>query len=325
MKLLNPADLYHSIIGSGPLLFLCLGMALIFDYVYPFHYGVLLRIHPVHTCYVLARTLIRPYASRFYGIVLALACLVSHVIPVIVLFYLAWSINGFLGLTLWFIATVWFLKTSFSIRLLVEIALRVYHYARIGDWLKARIWAQQLVRRNVFWLSNEQVLSATIESLAESLVDGIVSPILYYPFLGVLGPYIQRLINTLDGAVGFKTPELREQGWFSAKLDTIVNYIPARLSAIYIILSALIRGYDWRNSFKTWLRDHDRTTSINAGHPMSAIAGALRVELVKPGEYRLGNPIERLKPEHIASAIKIILLSTMVHLAVVSILIIILT
>ena len=307
-------SVYHSLTGSGPLLLLGLSIALILDYIYPFHSSILLKIHPVHTCYVLASKLVKPYASRLYGVLLALTCLAVHTAPVIVLLYLTWSAKDFLGLVLWLLLTSWFLKTSFSIRLLVEIALKVQSYASTNDWLRARIWAQQLVRRNVFQLNNEQVLSATIESLAESLVDGIVSPILYYPFLGVLGPYIQRLINTLDGVVGFKTPELRDQGWFSAKLDTLINYVPARLAAIYIILSSLILGYDWRNALRIWLRDHSKTESINAGHPMSAIAGALRIRLVKPNHYSLGSPLESIKPKHVVDAIKIILLSTMIHL-----------
>ncbi len=299
---------------------LLLSAALLLDLLYPFHKGILLTIHPVHTCFVLSKKMVKPYASRLYGVFLGLTCIVFHTGLMVVALYLAYSIPGSLGLILWFITALWFLKTSFSLKLLVDLGYKVYYEARNNRWDKARSWTQQMVRRNVYRLDKEQVLSAAIESLAESLVDGFVSPLFYYSFLGLLGPYLQRLANTLDGSVGFKTPELFRQGWFSAKLDTLLNYVPARLSVLYIVLSSFILGLDWRNAWRIALRDHGLTESINAGYPMSAMSGALGVRLEKPDHYVLGDRLKPIEARDVYNAVRIVWVSALLHIALTTIL-----
>ena len=294
-----------------------LSLSLLLDYVYPFHRGFLLRVHPVHTCYIMSKKMVRPYAPRPYGVFLASTCLLVHVALLAILLYVASMLMVPWRLIAWFAVATWFLKTSFSLRLLVDLGLRVYETSRRGEWGETRYWTQQMVRRNVYRLDEEHVLSAAIESLAESLVDGFVSPLLYYPFLGLLGPYLQRLANTLDGSVGFKTPELCEQGWFSAKLDTLLNYIPARLAVLYIILSSMILGLDWRNAWKISRRDHGLTESLNAGHPISAMAGALDVRLEKPGHYSLGDSLKPVEPGDVERAVRVVTVSSIIHVLVI--------
>ncbi len=291
--------------------------ALLLDYLYPYHSGFLLKIHPVHTCFSLSKKMIKPYASRLYGVFLALTCIMVHLAPIYIVLYSTRLLGGLTGLTLWFITALWVMKTSVSIKLLLDIGYHTYYTALKGEWSETRYWVQQMVRRNVYVLDNEHVLSAAIESLAESLVDGFTSPLTYYPFLGVIGPFLQRLVNTLDGSVGFKTPELRRLGWFSARFDTVLNYVPARLTALYIVLASILLGYDWRNAWKILSRDHNVTESVNAGYPMSAIAGALRVRLEKPGYYSLGDALEPLSPSKVLDAIRIVKVSTIMHLLVV--------
>ena len=299
-------------------------LALLFDALYPFHRGFLLKIHPVHSCYVLATKLIKPHESKVYGILLWLVCILSHISPIVLLMYVLSACSSQLWhIIFWIITAVWFLKTSFSIRLLIDIGLNVYNYALCNDLDKVRYWVQQIVRRDVYSLDKEHVLSACIESIAESLVDGTVSPLFYYPFFGIFGPLIQRLSNTLDGVVGFKTPELKDIGWFSALMDSIINFIPARLTAVYIILSSAILGYNWRNALRIYLRDRRKTDSINAGHPMSAMAGALGVCLEKVGYYRLGDKFKTIEPSDVFKAIKIALLSTLIHLLIIAILLLV--
>lgn len=288
-------------------------LSLVLDLLYPFHRGILLKIHPVHTCFAMAARLAKPYSGRLRGVLLALTCLVAHMIPAGLAIYLAGLAPWPWDVLLLLLVGSWILKTSFSARLQIEIGLNVYRHAVKGDWAGARYWAQQMVRRNVYELDEEHVLSAAIESQAESLVDGIVSPLFYYPFLGVLGPLLQRLVNTLDGAVGYKTPELKDQGWFSARLDTLLNYIPARLAALYIVISSKILGYDWRGSLRIWARDREKTESLNAGHPMSAMAGALGIRLEKVGSYALGDSLKPVEPEDVMKAVKIVTTATAIH------------
>ena len=297
---------------------LALLFAILLDLLYPYHRGLMLRVHPVHTCFWMARRLAKPYAGRAYGAILALKCILVHIIPPIALLAAIPLAGSWIASILWLAAAACILKLSFSIRLLAEIGLKVSESAKVNRWENARLWTKQLVRRDIYLLDNEHVLSAAVESLAESLVDGIVSPLFYYPLLGVIGPYLQRIINTLDGAVGFRSREFERVGWFSAKLDTIMNYLPARLSALYITFSSLLLGYDWRKAWRIWRRDHDRTESLNAGHPMAAMAGALGVRLEKPGHYALGDSINALDWRRVYDAVRIVLCSTTLHLILVT-------
>ena len=297
---------------------LALLFAIFLDLLYPRHRGLMLRVHPVHTCFLMAKRLVRPYAGRAYGVILAFICILVHLTPPMAMLTAIYLAGSLATPILWLTAAACIMKLSFSIRLLAQIGLRVGDCARASYWENARFWTQQLVRRDVYSLDEEHVLSAAVESLAESLVDGIVSPLFYYPLLGMIGPYLQRIINTLDGAIGFRSGEFERVGWFSAKLDTIMNYLPARLSALYIILSSLLLGHDWRGAWRIWLRDHDRTESLNAGHPMAAMAGALGVKLEKIRHYVLGDPINSLDWRRVYDAVRIVVCSTILHLMLVT-------
>jgi len=299
-----------------------LALSLVFDLIYPFHKGLLLKIHPVHTCYVLSKKLFKPYGSRSYGILIWFICILVHIIPLYLLIrFLNLYAKDLYTLFIFIIISSWILKTSFSIRLLMDIGIRVYEYSKSRDIELMRRYTQYLVRRDVYSLDEPHVLSACIESIAESLVDGIVSPLLYYPFIGIWGPLIQRLANTLDGIIGYKTPEYKNIGWFSAKIDTLLNYIPARLASLYIILSSMILGYNWRDSIKTYLKDRSRTESLNAGHPISAVAGALRVRLEKIDQYVIGEKFREAKAEDVYKAIEIAISATFIHIIIVTLLV----
>jgi adenosylcobinamide-phosphate synthase len=141
--------------------------------------------------------------------------------------------------------------------------------------------------------------------MSENLTDFRLSPIFYYAFFGVPGAVAFRAINTLDGMVGFKDPEHLHIGWFSAVFDTIVNYIPARLTTILIIMAAAVLGEDYKKAWTIARRDQAKIPSINHGWQMASMAGALRVKLEKPGQYAVGDPIEELDSDKILTALKI--------------------
>ncbi|WP_338248707.1 CobD/CbiB family cobalamin biosynthesis protein [Pyrodictium abyssi] len=207
-----------------------------------------------------------------------------HLAAYAALLYAAWR----LGPLAWLLAAAWVLKVSFSLRLLLETVWRAAGCMERGDTVCARVLVQGLVRRDVHRLGPGHVASAAVESLAESLVDGYTSPLLYTALLGPLGALLQRLANTLDGALGFKTPDYLEAGWASAWADTLLNYIPARATAALTALAAPIAGGSPARALRVWRRYGGATESRNAGHPMSAVAGALGVRLEKPGSYVLG-------------------------------------
>ena len=160
-------------------------------------------------------------------------------------------------------------------------------------------------RRDNKDLTGSQIVSSVIESLAENLTDFRLSPIFYYGFFGVAGAVAFRAVNTLDGMVGFKDPENINIGWFSAVFDTIVNYIPARLTTLLIILASAIIGEDYKNAWKIACRDQAKIPSTNHGWQMAAMAGALNVQLEKPGQYAVGDPIEDLNSNKIIRSMKI--------------------
>ncbi len=271
-----------------------------------------MKLHVVYTSYHMALRLAGRYTSRIRGVVVWSLIVLTH----LALYALSSYVASLISPIALMLVNAWFLKQSFSIRLLFDIVRKIRDFAERGDWVKTRELTQQIVRRDVFRLDEGHVLSAAIESFAESLVDGLIAPLFYYPFLGVYGALLQRIANTLDSALGYRTPEFIRVGWFSALMDTILNYVPARLCALYIIASSALLRLDWKRALGIWRRDAGRTESKNAGHPMAAMAGALGVTLEKPGHYRLGDgPLPNVR--HLDVVLRIGILVVVFHLILV--------
>ena len=281
------------------------------DFIYPFHRGFLYLIHPVHTSYVIGLKLGKLYSSKLRGVATWFAVVVIHLAIYVPLLYVSWTINR----VLWIIVSAYILKVSMSLRLLIDIVGNVSRCLSRGDLDCAKMWTQQIVRRDVYSLDEEHVASAAIESLAESLVDGYTSPLLYFALLGPVGALIQRIANTLDSAIGYKHNGYRDVGWFSAKMDTILNYLPARLTALIIVLLAPLAKTSIGFAYRIWRRDCRKTESLNAGHPMSAMAGALMVRLEKIGCYVLGDGIRRTDFRAIENGIRVAVASSAIWVA----------
>ncbi len=287
---------------NDPLLMLgALGLALLLDHVYPEHGMILLKLHPVHLAYIMAKKLAERHPSKVGGVVVWFAIVSANVVPYALTLYVSWMISPIL----WVLASAWTLKVSMSLRLLLDTVAGTARALEERNVDEARNIVQQIVRRNAEELDPEHIGSAAIESLAESSVDGFFSPLFYYMLLGPLGALVQRLANTLDGALGFLTPEYKLVGWFSAKIDTVLNYVPARLVALAMALMSPIVGGGTLETLAVWRKYSGRTLSKNAGHPMSAVAGALGVRLEKPGEYILGEPVHDITPKKTMDGIKL--------------------
>ncbi len=298
---------------SNPLIIvICILLAYLLDYLYPYHSGFMLTIHPVHTSYVIAKILGKPYSSRLRGIITWITTIVIHITFYTFILYITWNISIYL----WIATASYIIKTSFSLRLLLDIVKKASICISNNNWDCARYWIQQIVRRNVYQIDNEHVVSAAIESLAESLVDGYISPLFYIAILGPIGGLFQRIVNTLDSALGYKDPEYVNVGWFSAKMDTIVNFIPARITALLIIFLSPLVGGSIRYSLNIWRRYRKATESINAGNPISAMAGVLRVKLEKMYVYTIGEPIEKLDSTTMTKALKISILVAVIWLLI---------
>jgi len=184
--------------------------------------------------------------------------------------------------------------------------------------ISARKNLSLIVGRKTDTLDREHIISATIESIGESLVDGIGSVLFYYSLFGPSGAIAFRIINTLDSMIGYTDKYYHNMGWMAAKLDTILNIIPARICALLLVVSSKIVGADWKNSILIMRRDHHNTPSLNGGYPMSALAGALRVKLEKVGQYELGTNIEPLSIEKCRNALTIVKLVVILFFIIIS-------
>lgn len=180
------------------------------------------------------------------------------------------------------------LKTTFAWRGLRRAANEVAA-ALPGNLPEARrLLSWHLVSRDTSQLTASQVAAATVESVAENTSDGIIAPMLYYTTGGLPAALAYRFLNTGDAMLGYHDEEHEWLGKAPARLDDLANLLPARLTALAIAGGAELSGASGRNARRIWQRDAGTTQSPNAGHPMSAMAGALGIELEKVGHYRLG-------------------------------------
>ena len=174
-----------------------------------------------------------------------------------------------------------------------------------NDIENARTSLSMIVSRNTKNLDEQHILSGTIESIADSLVDGILSPIFYFSLFGPTGAFIFRVINTFDSMIGYKESYFVNIGWIAAKADTYVNYIPSRIAAVLMIFAAFINNADWKNAITIFRKERNYTISLNSGNPISVMAGALRVRVEKIDHYIIGEPFEKISIEKCKIAINI--------------------
>lgn len=198
------------------------------------------------------------------------------------------------------------LKMTISIRGLGSAAGEVEAALEASNLPESRrLVAWHLVSRDTTVLNATQVSAATIESVAENTSDGIMAPLFYYALGGLPAALAYRFINTTDSMLGYRDSVHEWLGKAPALLDDLVNLLPARLTAMMFLLAAALTGKNARQAWRVWRRDSGATVSPNAGHPMSAMAGALNVKLEKVGHYMLGETQRDPTSEDIGSAVRL--------------------
>ncbi len=150
----------------------------------------------------------------------------------------------------------------------------------------------RIVGRDTQSLSEEEIVKATIETVAENTTDGVISPLFYAAIGGPVLLWGFKAASTLDSMVGYLDEKYRDIGWASAKLDDVFNYIPARLTAVLMCVSAFLTGLDSRNAWRIVKRDHANHKSPNCAWSESAAAGAMHIQLGGTHHY-FGKPIEK--------------------------------
>ena len=239
------------------------------------------------------------------GVLLCVGVAALFAVPTVLIAYFT---RFFLGPIPYIIISAVLLKFTFALKCMGYYTLPIAKALMEGDIEGAKRWLHFIVRRDPATLDERLVVSAAVESIAESTTDGVTSPLFFFALFGLPGAFAFRVVNTLDSMVGYRDAANVNIGWFSAKLDTVLNYVPARLTGALMVLGSMFLGERWRDSWRVMLRDRRNMVSINAGWTIGAMAGALGAMLEKVGVYKLGDEGE-LKPIHIKRALRIMTLT----------------
>jgi adenosylcobinamide-phosphate synthase len=179
-------------------------------------------------------------------------------------------------------ALIW---ATISVRDLFDHAEQVRLALQQGDLAKARWKLSQMVSRDTANLQEHEVARGCIESVAENLVDGIISPLFFTLLGGPVLAYAFKATSTLDSMVGYRNERYREFGWASARTDDVLNFVPARLMFLTLPLAAAVVGDNALQCVKTMFRDGDKSPSPNSGIPEAGFAGALGIQLGGASTY----------------------------------------
>ena len=180
------------------------------------------------------------------------------------------------------------LKPVFAFRGLLKAGREVEQALLENNLVKARrLTAWHLVSRDTSTLETGEITSAVIESLAENLTDSFLAPLLFFSIGGLPLAWAYRFVNTADAMIGYHNPEFEYFGKFAARLDDLLNWLPARLGGVLLAAAAGLCRLNLRSAFSTMFSQHHLTSSPNAGWTMAAAAGALEIRLEKKGHYAL--------------------------------------
>lgn len=218
-------------------------------------------------------------------------------------------INDWLGLAV----SVWFISTTLAVKGLGDAAMEIFSLLQDGNITEARRKVGWIVGRDTGHLDEGEITRATVETVAENIVDGIISPLVFAFIGGAPLAMAYKAVNTLDSMVGYKNDRYRELGWASARFDDLCNYIPARLTGFMLLLTFGLLGKPVGQVLRVIRRDAPRHPSPNSGIPEAAVAGALGIRLgginvyggVESFRAYMGDPLEALGMEHIRNTVRI--------------------
>lgn len=251
------------------------------------------------------------------------------ILTVLVVFILSSLIVEFANINkvLYVLVSSTIICTSFSTKCLAKEAEKIYYSLKKSSIEESRKQLSYIVGRDTSELSREEIIRATVETVAENTVDGTIAP-MFYAFVG--GPVlamIYKAVNTMDSMIGYKNEKYKDIGMFAAKLDDVFNFIPARISLVTFGLAAIVTGYDYRSSLKIGLRDRKNHKSPNCAYSEAAVAGALGVQLGGTNVYfgeevykpTIGDKKRSLKAEDIIRVNRLLYASTAISLVLFSI------
>lgn len=252
--------------------------------------------------------------KRTAGVLLVIiVCVITTGLSVLILW-----VCGFAG---WWLQAIFAFIMCYQMlagKSLSKAAKGVYDALQTGSLEKSRYAVSMIVGRDTGGLDEKGIVKATVETVAENTSDGIIAPMLFFLVLGVPGMYFYKAVNTMDSMVGYKNDKYRYFGTAAAKLDDVLNFVPARVSALAMVLAAYVCGLDGKGAWRIFLRDRKKHASPNSAQTESACAGALGVQLAGNAVYFgqeyekpfIGDDLRPIEAEDIKKAVRLMYVSS---------------
>lgn len=251
------------------------------------------------------------------GVLWLLVVLISTAVPLGIL-YLGYKISPWLGLALESIMC-WQILATKSLK--VE-SMKVYTALKAGNPAEYRRAVSMIVGRDTAALDDKAVARAAVETVAENTSDGIIAPMLYLAIGGAPLGFFYKAVNTMDSMLGYVEMPYKNIGLVPAKIDDFFNFLPARLSALLMLLAGWLEGLDIRRGWRIWRRDRRNHASPNSAQTESVCAGLLGLRLAGDAYYHgvlhkkpyIGDPVREIEYEDIPRACRLLYGTAMVSL-----------
>ena len=244
------------------------------------------------------------------GILWILVILASAAVPMGIL-YLAEKLSPCAA----FVLECFWCYQLLAARSLGKESKKVYKKLIQDDLSGARVAVSMIVGRDTENLTVEGVTKAAVETVAENTNDGVIAPVIYMLIGGPILGFVYKAVNTMDSMLGYKNEKYLYFGRVAAKMDDVAGFIPARISALLMILASCLLGMDGKNALWIWKRDRRKHASPNAAQTEAVCAGALQVQLagdawyfgVKHEKETIGDPIRKIEPKDILRSEKLMI------------------
>ncbi len=222
------------------------------------------------------------------------------------------------------VVSIYILYTCLACKDLRDHSLRVHDALQAQDLPQARRDVQMLVGRDTDRLDEPEIVRATVESVAENMVDGVTAPLFFAALGGPVGAIVYKAINTLDSTFGYKNERYQKFGWASARLDDVANFFPSRLTAPLVAVAAWLLKLSPSGAWRICLRDGHKHPSPNSGLSEAAVAGALGVRLGGLNFYggtpshrpQMGDDLHPLDRSHILQTNRLMLVTSLLAMAI---------
>lgn len=282
------------------------------------------KIHPICIIGRLISALEKAARRLFAGhltaggfFVAAITLLVSAGLPLLILI-LCYRLNFWAGI----IAEAALCCPLLAAKSLCTESMKVYRELEKNDVEGARKAVSMIVGRDTAPLDRDGITRAAVETVAENTSDGVTAPIMYIALGGVPLGFFYKAANTMDSMLGYTNEKYREIGRIPAKLDDFLNYLPSRITALLMILSSGILGYDMKGAYSVWKRDRRNHASPNSAQTESVCAGALGLRLAGDAYYfgelhkkpYIGDPTREIEKEDIIRANRLMYLTSILTL-----------